>query len=54
LADRFIEKCVIDEDIIDIVAIILNKRRPLFLENDPLIKLDLFESSMHEGIVILE
>jgi|TARA_B100001964_G_scaffold243391_1_gene321231 hypothetical protein len=54
MANCFIKKCVTDEDIIGIVASILNIRRHLFFDNNPLIKLDLFESSMDEGIVILE
>jgi len=53
LADQFIKANVIDEYIIGIIPIILGKGVPLFLENNPLIKLHLCESTIQEGIVIL-
>lgn len=53
LANHFIKANVIDEYIIGIVPIILGKGVPLFLENNPLIKLHLCESTTQEGIVIL-
>jgi len=53
LADHFIKANVIDEYIIGIIPIILGKGVPLFLENNPLIKLHLCESTTQEGIIIL-
>lgn len=54
LADNFIKANVIDEYIIGIVPIILGKGIPLFLENNPSVKLHLYESTVQEGIVILK
>jgi len=51
--DPFIKANVIDEYIIGVIPIILGSGRPLFLENNPLIKLHLNESTSQEGIVIL-
>jgi dihydrofolate reductase len=52
--DPFIKANVIDEYIIGVIPIILGSGRPLFLENNPLIKLHLNESTSQEGIVILK
>ncbi|MBT6293695.1 dihydrofolate reductase [bacterium] len=54
LADPFIKENIIDEYIIGIIPIILGKGRPLFLGNNPTIKLHLKESTTQEGIVILK
>lgn len=54
LADPFIKANIIDEYIIGIIPIILGKGKPLFLENNPTIKLHLLESTTQEGIVILK
>ena len=53
LADHFIRADIIEEYIIGIIPIILGKGRPLFLENNPAIRLHLEESTTQEGIVIL-
>jgi dihydrofolate reductase len=53
LADHFIKADIIDEYIIGIIPIILGKGRPLFLGNNPKLKLHLNESTTQEGIVIL-
>ena len=52
--DDFIKSNVIDEYIIGIIPIILGKWRSLFLENNPMIKLHLLESTISEWIVILK
>jgi dihydrofolate reductase len=54
LADPFLKADIIDEYIIGIIPIILGEGRPLFLENNPKIKLHLKKSTIQEGIVILE
>ena len=53
LVDSFIKADIVDEYIIGIIPIILGKGRPLFLENNPTIKLHLEEYSVSEGIPIL-
>lgn len=53
LVDAFIKADIVDEYIIGIIPIILGKGRPLFLENNPTIKLHLEEYSVSEGIPIL-
>ncbi len=54
LIDSFIKADIIDEYIIGIIPIILGKGRPLFLENNPTIKLHLYECIIEEGITILK
>jgi dihydrofolate reductase len=54
LTDPFIKADVIDEYIIGIIPIILGKGRPLFLKDNPTIDLNLEESTIQEGIVILK
>ncbi|MBL7058036.1 dihydrofolate reductase family protein [Patescibacteria group bacterium] len=54
LADQFIKANVIDEYIIGIIPLILGKGRSLFLENNPTIRLHLYESTTQEGVVILK
>jgi dihydrofolate reductase len=54
LVDSFIKADIIDEYIIGIIPIILGKGRPLFLENNPTIKLHLYEYIIEEGITILK
>ncbi len=54
LADPFIKTNSIDEYIIGIIPIILGKGRPLFLENNPTIRLHLEESTTQEGIIIVK
>lgn len=51
--DSFIKADIIDEYIIGIIPTILGKGRPLFLENNPTIKLHLDEYIMDNGIAIL-
>ncbi len=51
--DSFIKSDIIDEYIIGIIPTILGKGRPLFLENNPTIKLHLDEYIMDNGIAIL-
>lgn len=52
LADDFIKADVIDEFIVGFIPIILGKGKPLFLGNNPLIKLHLLENIVQEGIII--
>lgn len=54
LVDHFIKADIIDEYIIGIIPIILGKGRPLFLQNNPTIKLHLDEYLIEEGITILK
>ncbi len=54
LVDSFIKADIIDEYIIGVVPIILGKGRPLFLENNPTIKLHLKEYAVDNGITILK
>jgi len=54
IADIFVKEDIIDQYIIGIIPTILWKWRPLFLENNPRIKLHLIESSSQEWIVILK
>jgi dihydrofolate reductase len=54
LTDCFIKANIIDEYIIGVIPIILGDGRPLFLENNPQIKLHLDECTVQEGIVILK
>jgi dihydrofolate reductase len=51
--DPFVKADVIDEYIIGVVPTILGSGRPLFLKNNPLIKLHFKECTSQEGIVIL-
>lgn len=53
LVDPFIKADVVDEYIIGIIPIVLGKGRPLFLGDNPTIKLHLEEYSVSEGIIIL-
>ncbi|MGL5753357.1 MAG: dihydrofolate reductase family protein, partial [Paraclostridium sp.] len=53
LTDDFIKADVIDEYIIGIIPCILGKGRKLFLDNNPMIKLRLEESSVSDGVTIL-
>ncbi|MCY6370181.1 dihydrofolate reductase family protein [Clostridium ganghwense] len=53
LTDSFIKADIVDEYIIGIIPIILGKGRPLFLGNNPTIKLHLDECTVQEGITIL-
>lgn len=53
LCDAFIKSDYIDEYIIGIIPVILGKGIPLFLGNNPKIKLQLKEQYMEEGIVVL-
>lgn len=54
LVDNFIKADIIDEYIIGIIPIILGKGRPLFLDNNPTIKLHLYEYIIENGITILK
>lgn len=54
LIDSFVKADIIDEYIIGIVPIILGKGRPLFLGDNPTIKLHLYEYVIEEGITILK
>ncbi|MBW2998649.1 dihydrofolate reductase family protein [Candidatus Woesearchaeota archaeon] len=54
LVDYFIKENVIDEYIIAIIPIILGKGRPLFLEDNPTLKLHLEETTTQDGIVVLK
>jgi dihydrofolate reductase len=54
LADDFIKSDIIDEYIIGIIPTILWKWKPLFLENNPTIKLNLTETTVTDWIVILK
>jgi dihydrofolate reductase len=53
LTDPFIKADIVDEYIIGIIPTILGKGRPLFLENNPTIKLHLEELTVNEGITII-
>lgn len=50
--DSFIKADIIDEYIIGIIPIILGKGRPLFLGNNPTIKLQLKECIIEKGVTI--
>lgn len=50
--DNFIKADIIDEYIIGIIPIILGKGRPLFLGNNPTIKLQLKECIIEKGVTI--
>jgi len=50
--DPFIKADVIDEYIVGIIPIILGGGIPLFLKNNPRLKLHLNESTIQEGVVI--
>lgn len=54
LVDHFIKADIIDEYIIGIIPIILGKGRPLFLQNNPTVKLHLDEYLIEDGITILK
>ena len=54
LVDNFIKADIVDEYIIGIIPTILGKGRPLFLENNPTIKLHLREYIIDGGITILK
>lgn len=54
LVDNFLKANLIDEFIIGIIPIILGKGRPLFLDNNPTIKLHLDEFIVEDGITILK
>jgi dihydrofolate reductase len=54
LIDSFIKADIVDEYIVGIIPIILGKGRPLFLENNPTIKLHLVEFIVENGITILK
>lgn len=54
LIDSFLKEDIIDEYIIGIIPIILGKGRPLFLDNNPTIKLQLNEYFVENGITILK
>lgn len=53
LTDAFIKADIIDEYIIGIIPIILGNGRPLFLGENPTIKLHLDECTVNEGITVL-
>jgi dihydrofolate reductase len=53
LTDAFIKANIIDEYIIGIIPIILGDGIPLFLDENPIIKLHLDECTVNEGITIL-
>lgn len=53
LTDAFIKADIIDEYIIGIIPIILGDGIPLFLNENPAIKLHLDECTLNEGITIL-
>lgn len=53
LCDEFIKADVVDEYIIGIIPIILGKGIPMFLKENPAIKLTLKEQYIEEGVVIL-
>ncbi len=52
-ADAFIKEDLIDEYIIGIIPVILGAGRPLFLGDNPTLKLHLEECTVQEGIPIL-
>lgn len=53
LCDAFLKSEIIDEYIIGIIPVILGKGIPLFLGNNPTIRLKLQEQFTEEGIVVL-
>lgn len=53
LCDAFIKSELIDEYIIGIIPIILGKGIPLFLSNNPTIRLTLKQHFTEEGIIVL-
>ena len=53
LADQFIKADIIDEYIVGIIPIILGKGIPLFLADNPTLKLHLTDCTSQEGIVIV-
>lgn len=52
--DHFIKADAIDEYIVGIIPTILGGGRPLFLQNNPEIKLNLDEYSIADGIVVMK
>lgn len=54
VVDSFIKADIIDEYIIGIIPTILGKGKPLFLDNNPTIKLDLNECIVSDGIIIMK
>lgn len=54
LTDYFIKENIVDKYIIGIIPIILGKGRPLFLADNPNIKLHLDECTVDDGITILK
>ena len=52
--DHFIKADVIDEYIVGIIPTILGGGRPLFLQNNPEIKLHLDEYSIADGVVVMK
>jgi len=53
LVDNFLKADIIDEFIVGIIPVILGKGRPLFLGNNPMVKLELEEYIVDGGIVIV-
>jgi dihydrofolate reductase len=53
LLDKFIKEDIIDEYIIGVIPIILGKGKPLFLKNNPSIKLELTAYYIENGVAIL-
>lgn len=53
LIDHFIKAEIIDEYVIAIIPVILGKGRKLFLENNPMIPLKLYDYNVGEGVVAL-
>ena len=54
LVDPLLKSDIVDEYIIGIIPIILGKGRPLFLDNNPTIRLHLKEYVIENGITILK
>ncbi|MBT3292968.1 dihydrofolate reductase [Candidatus Peregrinibacteria bacterium] len=54
LTDPFLKEDIVDEFVIGVIPIILGSGRPLFLKDNPTIKLHLDTFSSAEGIVILQ
>lgn len=52
--DPFIKADVIDEYIVGIIPTILGKGKPLFLQNNPEVKLHLEEYSIADGVVVMK